>query len=79
MGFYVVVRENPYFERFSYVQDVNDYEDLPEPMVMPTQPVMDEGRWTPMYDYGVMIPLRLVRKSILRVQKMGIDMEGLKG
>lgn len=77
MALYIVVRENPYFKRFSYVEDLD--EDIGEPMVQPVQLVAEYGRHIPMYNYGFAIPRKKVRKSLLRVQKLGVDMEGLKG
>lgn len=81
MALYVVVRENDYFPLQTYVEDLidpteydPDFEvDVPEQMVQPVRMVMEGGRYIPMRNYGLAIPLSKVRPFLLRIQKRGID------
>jgi len=73
MPVYVVVRENEYFKRGTYCEDIDGG------LIQQTTMEMDNGKYTSYRPYGIAIPQKLVRDFILRIQKHGIDMRGLKG
>jgi hypothetical protein len=81
MALYVVVGENPYFRRGTYVEEVvdpseydPDFEvDVPEQMVQRVEMVSRDGVYQPGPNKGFAIPLHLVRHALLRIQKQGVD------
>lgn len=74
MAIYIKVRPH---EMLS--DKVNYLEDVGNGMVQPVTMAMDEGRWKPYRNHGIMIPLELVRGALLRIQKHDLDERGMKG
>lgn len=79
MSLYVVVHQNPYFPRGSYVEELED--DVEEGFEVDSAPAMvqkvvmrpENGRWVPVENVGVALPLYLVREYLLKIQKRGLD------
>lgn len=67
MSLYVVISPNGPYKRGTYVEEVENG------MVQPVQMVADNGRWIPMYHYGIVLPLPSVRDGLLHVQSKGLD------
>lgn len=73
MAVYAVVRPNDFFKRGTYVEDIEGGQVINVTMEK------DGNSLKPYRQYGLAIPMNLVRKYLLRIQGRGIDMEGLKG
>jgi len=69
---YVVVRPNDYFKG-GWVEELED--GLCQQVTLQAE----GGRFIPMYNYGLIVPLEEVRDSLIKIQRRGTDMRGLKG
>ena len=74
MGIYVVVRENDYFRRGTFVEDIDEIH-----VQAVTMEKDESGQLAPYVNYGLLVPREKVRKAMMKLMKRGIDEVGLKG
>lgn len=74
MGIYIVVRDNDYFKRGTFVEDIDEFHV--QAVVMEKD---ESGLLAPYTNYGLLVPRDKVRKAMLKLMKHGIDEVGLKG
>jgi len=74
MAIYVKVRPHELL-----AENVRYLEDRGDGFVQPVTMEMDEGRYKPYRNFGVLIPKEKVRGAILRIQKHDLDERGVRG
>jgi hypothetical protein len=61
------------------LKNIQYMEDVGGGMVQPTTMEMDNGKYIPYKNYGIVIPKKRVRDCLLRIQRGGLDERGVRG
>ena len=72
MPLYIVVRDNPYFKRGEFVEDVELNQVQAHQMVK-----TEDGAYRPMYAKGFAVPKSEVMDCLLQIKNSGVDHEGV--
>lgn len=67
MALYRVIRSTDWAKPGDWLEDIGDG------FVQKVDMVSENGRLVPYTNYGLLIPIREVRDSAIRIQKRGID------
>ncbi|MGW8177716.1 MAG: hypothetical protein ACWGQW_02810 [bacterium] len=73
MPLYIVVRDNEFFKRGEYVEDVELGHVQAHQMVK-----TEDGAWRPMYEKGFAVPKDKVKDCLLQIQNKGVDLDGVR-